>query len=291
MNYSLVCLMLLLLVGCLSSAQQGQVRLEQREPLAVPDGWSIYPKPEADSPDMICGNYSKRSWFVSIEGEQLKSQARPDDKYRRDPLPFKIKLRKNEGDGIGGQRFVSQLTDGWLVGFNMREWGGSLWWFSLDGKRHKKLANENIQYFVKRSGDVLVLAGLAHLGLAEGKVLRVSGDGTGNYRADVFAKLDGEPYAYVRETQGSLLIITTAGLRRVQASGSVQELMETDYGILYPTSMVLTKNGVIYIGMRHYLTRLIPTKGGYKEEWLVPDDCTKFQVRDFECVCISSRTS
>jgi hypothetical protein len=291
MKYSFCCLLLLLLPGCPSSAQQNQAPSGQRAALPVPAGWSLYPKPASESPDMLCGNYSKRSWFVSLEGGQLKTESRSEDEYRKDALPFKISLKKNQGDGIGGRRFAYQLNDGWLVGFNRGEFGGSLWWFSPDGEQHRKLANENVQYFVKLSEDILVLTGLAHLGLAEGKVLRVSKSESGDYKAQVLVDLDGEPYAFIQESQYSLLIITTAGLRRVKASGSVERLAETDYGILYPTSMVLAENGVIYVGMRHYVTRLTPTQSGYQEEWLVPSDCTKFKIRDYECVCTSSRTN
>jgi len=289
MKYILLGL-ILLFVACLSHSQQTQDHLRKQTYLPTPIGWSLYTKPGVNSREMLCGNYSKREWFVSSGGEQLKIQLHPRQGYKRDPLPFRIRLKRTEGYGTNGQRHVQKLDDGWVIGFDQGEYGGSLWWFSPNGKQHKKLANGNIKYFVSLSSELLVLEGLAHLGSAGGKVLRVRQTETGEYQADVLARLDGEPYGFAKESENSLLIITTSGLRRVNKSGTVEKLIETDYGTLYPNSITLARNNIVYVGMRHFITRLIPTSEGYREEWLVPNDCTRFAVNenDLNCVCLTT---
>jgi hypothetical protein len=288
MKYILLGLILLLAV-CLSLAHKTQSELSKQTSLPTPIGWSLYTKPDVNSREMLCGNYSKREWYVSSGGEQLKIQLIPRQGYQRDPLPFRIKLTRTEEYGTSGHRHVHKLEDGWAIGFDQGEFGGSLWWFSPDGKQHKKLANGNIKYFVSLSGELFVLEGLAHLGSAGGKVLRVRQTETGEYKADVWASLDGEPYGFAKESDNSLLIITTSGLRRMRKSGTVEELIETDYGALYPNSIALARNNIVYVGMRHFITRLIPTSEGYKEEWLVPNDCTRFAVNEnkLNCVCFT----
>lgn len=278
MKHLLLCIVPLILLVYVAQDQT----IAQQDSPPVPANWSMYPKPASGGPDMRCGNYSKRSWFVSLENEELKIATRAERSDSPGTLPFRLRLP----DSAGGHRVVHQLDDGWLVGFEAGEWGGSLWWFSADGKRRQKLSSENIVYFVKLSSEVLALGGLNHMSIDTGKALTVKKDRSGRYRAQLFANLDGEPAAYVQETPDSVLILTTQGVRRLKSSASIEKLVDTDIAILYPTSMALTKQGVIYLGMRHYIVRLIPTGNGYKEEWFVPNDCRKFEIRNYECACM-----
>ena len=272
-------------VGLAVQAQSSKI--EPDKTISLPAGWILFPKPAAHSPEMLCGNYADREWAVSLDRDQLKIKLESQAIAPPDLLPFKIKLKKTREDGIDGRRRVQKVSDGWIVGFDMGEFGGSLWWFSADGKRSEKLANGNIKAFVPLPGGLYVLEGLAHLTSADGAFLRVYKNETGKYRVERTALLDGEPYDFAPESENSLLVITTAGLRRVQTSGAVENLIETDYGILYPNSMAVTADKTVYIGMRHYVVRLIPNGGGYREEWLVPDDCPEFSVnkKDLDCVC------
>lgn len=274
------------------NAQEASVKPQEEVSIPTPAGWSIFRQSVVvGSRTELCGNYSKREWAAGGDGNQLKIQLRlQKDYYRQDPLPFKIKPKRNDVDGTGGQRHALKVDDGWIVGFDRGEFGGSLWWFSPDGKLKKKITNGNIRYFIDFSGDLYVLEGLAHLGSATGSLLRLRKNEAG-YRTDVVTKFDGEPYAFVKDGPDSMLVITTTGLRRVKISGEVEKLIETEYGTLYPNSMTLIDRKVVYIGMRHFVTRLIPTTKGYKEDWLVPDDCIEFAIDEnqLDCVCGSTK--
>jgi hypothetical protein len=54
---------------------------------------------------------------------------------------------------------------------------------------------------------------------------------------------------------------------------------------LYPNSVAVTPDGVIYIGMRLFVVRLTPHAEEYLEQWMVPDSCTRFQIQGLDCVC------
>jgi hypothetical protein len=284
-------LIILLLTSCSSCAErvgsQTPVASSELASLPAPEGWVLYPSPLADSPALRCANYSMREWRVTVEGESLKTRL----DTRRDhqaPLPSEINS-KNVAVGSKGDRHVIQVEDGWLVGLDVGEFGGALWWFSSDGKNSKKLADENVVGFANSSKGVLALVGLAHMGLDSGKVLRIADGEAGNRKIEVLADLGVAPRTFAVESPDTLLVVTTRGLVRVRTSGMVEQLLPTNYGLLYPNSMTLSPSGVIHVGMRHFVTRLTPTGNSYREEWFVPIGCSQFRIRDYDCVCISGR--
>ncbi|MBU2574776.1 MAG: hypothetical protein KKH28_11935 [Elusimicrobia bacterium] len=254
------------------------------KPLPAPPGWVLYPAPEADSASLRCAGFSGSAWSVSLVGGNVKINPRsgaPVD----EPLPFEIRP-KDTAAGLGGDRRVKRVKNGWLIGFDAGEFGGALWWFSANGGKRKKLIKENVLGLVESSAGVLVLVGIAHFRTDKGEVLRARKNRKGDWQVTRLADLGGEPKAFAKESPDSLLVLTNHGLLRVLASGKVERLFTTRYGGLYPNSMTLSKTGVIHFGMRHFVTRLTPADNAYKEEWFVPADCRRFELRERECVCI-----
>ena len=69
-------------------------------------------------------------------------------------------------------RVIHPMGDGWLVGTNFGEFGGSLWWIGRRGAvRH--LARANVIELVTLGSDLYVVSGLAHMGSDTGDLLRV----------------------------------------------------------------------------------------------------------------------
>jgi hypothetical protein len=74
----------------------------------------------------------------------------------------------------------------------------------------------------------------------------------------------------------------------IEAIGSAEDTAAWfggKYGGLYPTSIAVLRSGAIYVGMRHFVTRLTPKGSSYEEDWLVPSDCLRFVHLDFRCAC------
>lgn len=249
--------------------------------LPAPDGWASSPKPNDEQ--LRCANYSSNEWRVTLDGERL--QIRLDTKQdHQDPLPPQVRSR-NVAVGSKGDRHVIPVNDGWLVGINVGEFGGGLWWFSADGDRNRKLSDENVVGFANTSRGVLVFVGLAHMSLDDGKVLRVTDGTAGDRKLEVLVDLGSAPAAFAIESPDAVIVITTTALVRVRTSAHVETLFKTEYEALYPNSITLSSSGLVHIGMRHFVTRLTPTGSTYKEEWFVPTNCTKFTIRDYDCVC------
>jgi hypothetical protein len=218
-----------------------------------------------------------------LNGEHL--QIRLDTRRdHQDILPSGI-TSKNVAVGSKADRHVIAVNDGWLVGMDVGEFGGGLWWFSVDGRSSKKLSDENVHGFAKTSKGVLALVGLTHMSLNSGQVLRIADGEAGNRKVEFLANLGSAPEAFVVESPDTVIIMTTMGLVRVRSAGDVQRLFRTNYELLYPNSMTLSTSGVVNVGMRHFVTRLTPMGNTYKEEWFVPADCTKFLIREFDCEC------
>jgi hypothetical protein len=280
-------LVIILLFGCSSCAERITSRAQTTaasESAPPPNGWVAYPKPAEDSDALRCANYSEREWWVERDGEHLQIRLNTKRDHQ-DALPAGI-TAKNVAVGSKADRHVIPVNDGWLVGMDVGEFGGGLWWFSSNDRRSKKLSDENVHGFANTSIGIMAFVGLAHLGLDSGHVLRITDGKAGNRKVKVLAELGSAPEAFVVESPDTVIIMTTMGLVRVRTSGVVERLLTTNYESLYPNSLTLSTSGVLYVGMRHFVTRLTPTGNTYKEEWFVPEDCTKFTIRDLDCVCI-----
>jgi hypothetical protein len=225
-------------------------------------GWIAF-QPTED--DQRCANYSKQAWRVALDSDNSS-----------------ILVSRYEDNS---RRHVIKVRDGRLVGEDHGEWGGSLWWVSKDGRRRKWLSDENVHGFVKTSAGVLVIVGLAHMGANHGEVLQYI-DGPGRKkRVKGFVDLGWAPRAFMLESPDSVIVLTRDGFVRVHASGRVESIFRRVYGLLYANSFTLSPNGVIHVGMRHFITRLTPSAGTYKEEWFVPANCAQFALQEYNCVC------
>jgi hypothetical protein len=269
-----------LIILLITFAACGELVSSQAQP---PDGWVSYKTPTDE--ELRCANYAKRSWKVMLDGERLQIGLNTE-RLRQDPLPPQIRSRHVQA-GSKTDRVVVRVNDGWIVGLDSGEFGGGLWWFSTDGQRSQKLSEDNVVALIDTHKGVLVLAGLSHMGFDDGKVLRVTSGSRSAKKLELLADLRFTPRAFAVESADSLIVLTTSPLVRVRMSGEVETLLaETDYRLLYPTSMTLSPSGVIHVGMRHFVTRLTPNGRTYREEWFVPQDCTRFSRRDYGCVCV-----
>ena len=287
----------LFLSGCSTSVEQGNLTTSanikqvsspaprikyQPVLLPAPAGWVLYTFPDdPDSSVLLCAGFSEREWQVSPDGDGVKISSY-QEKLSQDPLPFDVKL-EDDAAGLAGYRHTKRVSDGWLVGFDEGEFGGSLWWFSLDGSTHRKLADDNVAGFADSSVGILALVGLAHMGTDYGKVLLIREGQEGNRPVEAIADLGSAPTAFAMESAESLIVATYDKIVRVQISGEVEQLLAPKDGFPYPNSLTLSKTGVIHVGMRHFILRLSPASEGYKEEWFVPSDCNKFKVVGFPC--------
>jgi hypothetical protein len=232
--------------------------------LPPPDGWVVYSHNQPAESALLCANHSNRNWIVAVDGERLRIKS-----SRRPPH--------------GGPR-IMPFNDGTLVGRDQGEFGGGLWWITRESK--VELSDDNVLGFVDTPFGMLALTGLDHLSLHSGQVLRLSPSSPPD--VVVLADLGQAPYAFVKDAHGSVIVVTGSRLIRIDAPGDVRTLFNSVYGLLIPNSVAVSTSGTLYVGMRHFVTRLTPVGASYRQEWLVPADCAKFELRGFDCVCLNA---
>ncbi|GEM_PF-1156500 len=235
------------------------------------DGWISIPPYKVWSPEWHCAAGSQSAWKVVGDKDEILVKKDIQNSESDVPFPFTI---ENSRDFLGNRR-IFQVSDGWIAAYNKGEWGGSVWWFSEDGKKHSKISEMQITEFIKIHGQLYALSGLAHKTLSEGYLLKLEKNRNGIWTANIIAELKDAPYAYLKKTDASLLVVTSEMLLLVFITGRTEILHQGAWKCLYPNS-VAVRGGVIYIGMRYAVARLIPAGAGYKEEWLVPPkyECT-----------------
>lgn len=259
---------------------------------ALPPGWTAGPAPSGS--DWDCANWHLAEWSVGATKDGALEIA-PYTKGAADPLPFAIEpeptaLAKKTGFtdlDFAGRRHVLSVSDGLIVGFDKGEFGGRAFWFSKDGRKHYALSPfpepvsvydvhpENVQGLVHLGADVLAFEGLAHLGLDEGRVVRIHRGRDGRWRATTFATLPGAPAAIAAESSDRWLVALSKGIVRFYESGRVESVWsERNLGGLYPTSGVRLSDGTTFFGMRHFVLRLRPKGSAYDVDVLVPPGCS-----------------
>jgi hypothetical protein len=254
--------------------------------VATPPGWIAIAAPAQGSETLTCANLARREYAVAAgAGGGVDITEHTTAAREEAPLPFTIEpSRRNVREHLAGRRRALAVNGGFLVGFDAGEFGGALFWFNETGDKRVQLADVNIIGITELRVGVVALSGLAHMGMSEGKLLRVSRT-RDTWSAAPWIDMHGAVEAFVRESSESMLVLSTTGLDRVTACGDVLRLATTNYDVLYPSSMAVDAKGVVYVGMRQFVTRFVPTSDGYREEWLTREDCPHLARKKFECAC------
>lgn len=243
--------------------------------------------------ELACTDFSSLFWSVSLKGgvpQAAAVEARP----HVDSLPFRIAA----GPDRQGDRYVEAVPGGWIVGFNAGEFGGGLWWFSADGAESRRISPEttrpvnpdeyspeNVVGLPIVGGERLVLMGLDHMLLRFGRILRLVPDTVG-WKLDPVATLESDPDVWVVD-RDRLLFLTQSGVWSTGPSGDVTRLYQIDMASFSPNAIVRTRDGSLYIGLRHYVLKLAQSNSIWHETWFTPAACANVAMRDDgTCQCV-----
>lgn len=258
---------------------------------SMPSDWSaLHQAPSEDQ--LRCAWQRTDLWSVSLAEGALVVDPRPSG-VTTDPLPFRPGTDRDRA----GHRRVLEVSDGWMVGFDAGEYGGGLWWFSRDGNRSMRIAlpestpvrkddpfrAENVRGFVSFEGEILVFMGLDHLLGKSGHVFRLART-AGEWGLLPIAAFDASPSAWTVET-GQIFVVTQGGLWTIGESWEVEQVHPVDLDGLVPASLVRDSEGVLYMGLRHYLLSLRPEQDYWTERWYAPSQCVSFSAKN-GCECV-----
>ena len=256
-------------------------------PLAAP-GWVTLTARPSDA-DFACTGHGTLFWSTSLQ-DGVPHATRIGLREHVDPLPFEVSPDRDRK----GNRWVTAVRDGWIIGFDQGEFGGGLWWFNGDGTRSQRVrpgadasasrpVPENVLGLPKVGGEQIVLMGLDHLVTSAGGVFRLERAESGWFLSRL-ARLDGKPDPWVVDGK-QLLFLTVSGLWSVEPRGIVRQLHQTDIGTYSASAIVRARDGAIYVGLRHYVVKLEQYRGQWRETWLTPAACTKVETKGDRCEC------
>jgi hypothetical protein len=260
-----------------------------------PAGFTVLPAvPDQAQFDCVVHGYAEGNWWQVSNAPDGTMRILASEESAHDDseeLPFRIPK-------VGHGRITAlHLEHGWLVGSEAGEWGGSLRWFSEDGKRSKDLQATGddgptaVQGMVALPSGIFVAQGSGHeVGVdhpPHGRVVRVSPE---TLQVQFVAALPHWPRAILKESDSSLLVLALNRLVRVKASGAAEDL-----GSYLPVtrhsgtaaSMARDGDGTLWLGMWHYLLHVRLESNRIADvTWLAPVGCQNF---DASCKCMTSR--
>ena len=102
-----------------------------------------------------------------------------------------------------------KVEDGWLAGGDRGEWGGELVHINLQGKV-TKLLDDNIQNITRVGNYYIAVAGLAHLGLNSGRIIKIEQQ-NGQWHPIPWIYLPAAPEESWLVETGELYVATYAG--------------------------------------------------------------------------------
>jgi len=248
----------------------------------VPTGW-IHAPSSKEKPDLWECAGSGGSWVVSKRGDAIAIKELNVGKQKGVDLPPHVTLSKE----MIGERSLQRTLNGWLIGFDAGEFGGGLWWFSTDGKDSTKLLPQNVHAIYKTPDGIFVLAGLAHLSLNSGEIDQFT-ETPDKVSLKFVVSLGGSPEASTLGPEGQIVIATPHSVLLFDHSLKLHELYKSGEDLTYPTSVVIERNGEVFVAMRFFLLRLVPEEADYRPDWLMPAKCQAFKTTRNICRCTAA---
>jgi hypothetical protein len=225
-------------------------------------------KHDLPSGDLILEfNNSATSWLLSLDSSgQVIAQNKIAKFPSADTLPFILYFDTIRSNSWKGFRTVKKVDNGYLVGFNKGEFGGSLYWFSEKGDSSYQISRENIDYIFEYKNKIYMASGLFHMGRDQGGINEMRFTDA-VWKVDQRIELPSKP-DIIMPYKDRMLIITTKTILFFDGTNNFDFVKKDGFwDVLYPQSAVIF-NDDLFVGMRAGVYRI--NLNSKKEEWLMP---------------------
>ena len=85
--------------------------------------------PSQKEVEVLCHYDTSYEVFINTKGE-ADYRKYDDKKARGDSIPFEIKTSSNVSSDFCGKQVNLKIPNGWIVGFDKGEFGGTIFWFN-----------------------------------------------------------------------------------------------------------------------------------------------------------------
>jgi len=207
-------------------------------------------------------NHSPCTWSVSLQDGVPLATAHTQERPR---VPPGLHLVKQ----LGEPRVVQQARSGVLVGYNRGEWGGALLWYAHDGSLRRRLLDNHVVAILPIADRFVVFVGLSHRGADYGQAIELL-DGAAGFEILRRTELGSAPHVAVMQADGTFLIVTTRALLRLTPDFHVHRVIDSEWRMLHPVSLVVDHAGKAHVGMRGIVAEVDLTSVPPTETWLFP---------------------
>lgn len=246
----------------------------QAERIVVVEWPADIERAQAPGPEAIeCAVHSSVAWHFALAPEITRivpgrSEGRQPAPMKGPPLPRFVlmassDIRQEELDFYQEQgqlvpSVVTAVRDGYLFGFDMGEWRGSLWWRDTTGTEHTLIAKDlNVKGLLKTSrGDTLVVDGLAACASNHGTVTRLTRSGP-SWRTAGEVQLGGEPQGWFQLGRDTLVVSAGATLQWINEETltvfSVIHVQELDYHFQWIDGIAPATDEAVLVAFAYYI--------------------------------------
>ena len=227
--------------------------------------WKKHDLPAADAiPEL---NNSASTWLLSLDSSgQVIAQNRIAKAPSADELPFKLYFDTVKSISWKGFRTVKKVDNGYLVGFNKGEFGGSLYWFSENGDSSYQISREIVIYIFEYKKNIYMASGLFHMNQDRGRINEMI-FADNKWKVDQGVELPSKP-DIIMPYKDRMLIITTRTILFFDGTNNFDFVKKDGFwDVLYPQSAVIS-NDDLFVGMRGGVYKI--NLSSKKEEWLMP---------------------
>jgi hypothetical protein len=247
----------------LYALHRGSIDPPQRHPLAVARWIEVVP-PQDRVERLLWAYAANRAgmlWQVELDGDQVFASTGDRESFALRELAV-LPFDPVAADGARGADAAIDVADGWLVSYNMGEFGAALWWFDPSGSRSKKISDDHIVDFVRVGERTLAIEGLGHMSLSEGTLIEFV-PGESGWQVKKLADLPSAPLAVAAARDGTLWIAFRDDVRAWR-NGTLEAPTASlpGDGMIYPVTAVLSADeSVLHLGMNQYVAEIVLADG------------------------------
>ena len=167
----------------------------------------------------------------------------------------------NPGDGV-------KVSDGWLQGWDMGEFGGGLYWFSKGGKRFAKIDRRNTSSVTRAAKGVYAWQGSDHMMFRYSRFVRLE-YAKEEWSVHLVSDLHEVPRALIFNSD-HFLYVGTEYVSTMELNGT-QRLIYRSPRELRPGGFYKRRNGELWLGTSRAILCLSPVGNrNYKPFWFRP---------------------
>jgi hypothetical protein len=214
-------------------------------------------------------NHSNNDWKFIIIDKEAKIVKNSYDYFKGDKLPFSKEFMLTKLSKLHQIRSAKKIDNGYIVGINNGEFGGSLWFVSTDGLTSYQLSNRlNIVEIFEYQSRLFAIEGLSHMGFARGTLIEIYLDSIWKFK--VVKKLPNSPITIDRY-KDHFVIVGNENIFKIDKDLNITYVLRSPFywGVLYPSSIVFHKKNA-FIAMRAGILKIQDFEAAPKYEWYVP---------------------